>query len=212
MIASERHCVRVGADDGFNINGSWQVELVQAVYEAELFPRLHLHQRVFVFLACLAAYRAARLAMPSPHWPTRRRLYIDWAGREERIAGVHSWHFKNRSSHHRGHDHHRATGRHLPPASSESAAPRQASLTPPPGFSRCDTTTEFCCASINECIPQTAAPRLAALCMADPAGKLLHSGHCPGWLGAVAMPAVVAEMRRLSPAGKANPFIAAGSS
>ena len=132
-------------------------------------------------------------------------------------TGVHSWHFKNRS-HASSHSLPRRAYEYdqpmaalsAPPPGDEYDQPVAALSVPPPGETQCGpvktrpghlcSSTEFCCESIFVCVPQRDRQKLGSLCTADPRQPYLHAGHCPAWMGAVAMPKLVAEMRRLSPA------------
>ena len=201
--------------DGFNINASWEVAVVKATYEAELFPRLHRGQRVFVVpgvFGCIPGetpgHTIPSMAAQAATVVDKLQKYVAWAATEPRIIGIHSWHFRNRSHHAReriitgGSNAHSRRPHALPSTPS--------SLSVPPGETQCGpvltrpghvcSATEYCCEAITLCLPRRIKAQMGSLCIADPTNKILHAGHCPAWMGAASMPKVVAAMRQLSPA------------
>ena len=199
--------------DGFNINASWEVAVVKATYEAELFPRLHPGQRVFVVpgvFGCVPegtpGHAIPSMEVQAATLVDKLHQYVAWAAAEPRIIGIHSWHFRNRSGHHRlskavSHGRHRWH---------HTMTPTPSSLSLPPGETQCGpvltrpghvcSSSEFCCEAMALCLPLRARAQMGSLCATDVANKMLHVGHCPSWMGAVSMPTVVAAMRQLSPA------------
>ena len=193
--------------DGFNINASWEVAMVRRTYEAELFPRLNPGQKVFVVpgvFGCVPGGTPGHIipSMEAQQFELVKKLqlYFDWIKTEPRIAGVHSWHFKNRS--HASHS--------LPRRTYDQPVAVLSALSLPGGETQCGpvktrpghlcSSSEFCCESILACMPQRDKQKMGSLCTADPHNPILHAGHCPCAMGAVAFPDLVAEMRRLSPA------------
>ena len=185
-----------GRYDGFNINGSFEVEMVRNLYEAELFPRMSPNQRAFVVpgvFGCSATQGRviSPLAEQAAVVVDKLRLYKKWVDEEPRISGIHTWHWKNRS-------HHSGRQTSLDMARRHGAAVGAAgnlSLRPPPGYTQCGpvltrpghlcSPQEFCCASKLICLPKSVEQRMNALCTADPADKSKEVGHCECWMGAV---------------------------
>ena len=180
QVAKDLDYFSIDLYDGWNENGTWEVDMVRAIYEAQIFPAMSPTQRAFVVPGTFGC--PGDLGLQAPQIVKKLEAYYAWAKVEPRIAGISSWHFANR------------TGAAHRTAAAQRRARRQTQRATAP-----DSAGEDCpvgsmlCANTNICVPSSCGP-CTALCQ----NKKIKAAHCSAAsqsaIGAEAMPEVVAAL------------------
>jgi hypothetical protein len=168
--------------DGWNANGTWEVEMVRAIYEAEVFPAMSPTQRAFVVPGTFGC--PGDLGPQAAQIVQKLEAYYAWAKAEPRIAGISPWHFANRTG--------AAHGRGAMTSAARQAAAIAARERRSAAPEQCPAGS-FLCANTNICVPSSCSP-CVALCK-NPAIKAAHcAAAAQSAIGAEAMPEVVSAL------------------